>query len=140
MNQHFHCVVRAKPIAMNRPFEPTAVDHAALGTSGRLVEQPFRCSFEEVATNLESLPRMHLELDGSFVWVGERDASRFQLDGLLVDDGTHLRSMELKGACDEAALNQLLTAIGWPAQEVVFELVREGVHLTEAVFRDSFIR
>ena len=98
----------------------------------------FGCSFEDVSDAFEKLPRMFLEPDGSFVWVIEKNGSRSQLDGLLTDDGTHLLHCELKGQCCGETLDQLLTTLGWPKQAVHFQLIQEGVFLSEEEFRKRF--
>ena len=97
----------------------------------------FGCSFEEVEQEFAKLPRMFLEPDGSFVWkAGE--AEPFQLDGSLVDNGGRVLHVELKGNCDDLALDGLLTALDWPHQQVVFQLVRFGWLLDETEFRRIF--
>ena len=110
-------------------------------------ESSFACTWEDAAAMLERLPRMIFELDGSFVLSGERAAAsrvvpdpghsttRWQVDGHLFDFAGRLHRMELRGHCPPAALDELLTCVGWPAQQLSFEMVREGVTLDEADFR-----
>lgn len=136
MSKHFHCIIHAKPGVTNSTVKGTSP--LTLETS-LASENVFKCSFEDVVANFESLPRMFLEPDGSFVWVIQSNTTRFQLDGLLVDNGTNLISVELKGACDEATLEQVLTAVGWPEQEVVFQLVQQGVCIDQLDFRELFL-
>lgn len=97
----------------------------------------FSRSFEEVAEAFEQLPRMFLEPDGSFVWVSEQGSIRSQLDGLLTDNGTNLLHCELKGRCTSETLNKFLSTLGWPDQNVHFQLIREGTFLSEADFREQ---
>ncbi|MCE9546541.1 MAG: hypothetical protein K8T25_13625 [Planctomycetia bacterium] len=61
-------------------------------------------TFDEAIALLSELPRMFVEPDGSFVWVGgdgsalpEIDA--WQIDGLLYDQGPRLSHAEIKGIC-----------------------------------------
>jgi len=65
---------------------------AALGTN-----------FDTVAEQLGAIPRLHLELDGSFVWVGEG----WQIDGMLYDRDNRLRYVDLKGNCPLSVWQQL---------------------------------
>ena len=97
----------------------------------------FGATWEEAAALLESIPRMIFELDGSFVVSGD-DASgrRWQVDGHLFDFAGRLHRVELRGNCPPAAFDGLLRAVGWPAQPLVFELVREGATVDERQFRD----
>ena len=115
------------------------VDDAPSVSQNTLGSHKFACSFEDVTVAFETLPRMFLEPDGSFVWVTEEDGRRCQLDGLLTDDGTHLLHCELKGQCGNDTLDALLTAFGCPEQRVHFQLVQEGTYLSEAEFRERFM-
>ena len=108
--------------------------HADESTAGK-----FAKSFEQVSESLEKLPRLYLEADGSFVWVIERSGDRFQLDGLLTDDGANLLHCELKGVCDSETLDQLLQVFGWPEQKIGVQLVQVGTFLSESEFRSQFI-
>ena len=102
-------------------------------------DSKFAYSFEQVSDAFEQLPRMFLEPDGSFVWVINDGTNRYQLDGLLVDDGSHLLTCELKGTCDNRILDQFLIALGWPDQNVVFQRVHHGVFLSESKFREESV-
>jgi hypothetical protein len=96
----------------------------------------FSFTWEEAAAMLERLPRMIFELDGSFVVSGD-DATghRWQVDGHLFDFDGRLHRVELHGDCPRSAFDALLRCVGWPAQPLVFEMVREGETLDEAGFR-----
>ncbi len=59
----------------------------------------------------------------------------WQLDGLLADRADRLLYVELKGTCPPEALDELLAAIGRPAEGFMFQLVREAVFLDEEEFR-----
>ena len=96
----------------------------------------FNIVWEEAATELERLPRMIFELDGSFVVSGDdADGCRWQVDGHLFDFDGHMHRVELHGQCPPAVFDDLLRCVGWPAQRLVFGMVREGVTLDEAGFR-----
>jgi hypothetical protein len=95
----------------------------------------FGLTWEEAAAALQRLPRMIFELDGSFVILGIAAARRWQVDGHLFDFNGQLHRVELRGTCPPEALDELLRCVGWPEQKVIFEVVKEGVCLDEAAFR-----
>ena len=82
---------------------------------------PLEVSFEEVAQHLQQLPRMYLEMDGSFVWVGDHSPSidapedgkrpEWQLDGMLYDAGGMLQYVELRGSCSLSMWQRLLKCL-----------------------------
>ena len=110
---HFHVNVFAKPQAAS-----------------------FVATWEDAAAMLERLPRMIFEPDGSFVVSGDdADGRRWQVDGHLFDFAGRLHRMELRGECPPAAFDELLKCVGWPAQELAFEMVREGITLDEVEYR-----
>ena len=78
---------------------------------------------------------MFLEPDGSFVWVVDDLDRQYQLDGSLYDDGERLLHVELKGTCDSTALDTFLSQLGWPTQTLIFQLVQQGIYLSEGEFR-----
>jgi hypothetical protein len=94
----------------------------------------FSISFEEACERLGKLPRMFVEGDGSFVWVGPA-ASRWQVDGQFIDRGGRLLLVDLRGTTPPADFDALLTALGWPQTRLLFQLAREAVFLEEAEFR-----
>jgi hypothetical protein len=100
---------------------------------------PFGMTFEEAAVALASLARMFVEPDGSFVWVSSNSptegAERWQVDGNLFDRNGRLLMVDLKGSCEEADLDRLLSAFGWPTTAVMFQLALEAVFLDESNFR-----
>ncbi|MCP4194582.1 MAG: hypothetical protein GY768_28575 [Planctomycetaceae bacterium] len=99
------------------------------------VVPPLPRSFEEVLSCLESFARMFIEPDGSFVWVGGESETNWQLDGQLNDGSTGLNSVEIKGTVSTQAWNQLLQAVGWPDAQLLMQLPREGIFMTEMEFR-----
>lgn len=83
-------------------------------------------SFEQVEDRLSQLPRMLFELDGSFVWRGEKSAAsgwppsssasnevagHWQVDGMLYDVAGRVCRVELKGNCSALVFSQLVTAL-----------------------------
>jgi hypothetical protein len=101
---------------------------------------PFAVSFEDAAKSLELLARMFVEPDGSFVWVSANaiaadTTQHWQLDGNLFDRNGRLLMVDLKGTCDEADFDRLLSVFGWRTTPIMFQLTREAVFLDEANFR-----
>lgn len=96
---------------------------------------PFACTFEETAAVLEQNPRVHFELDGSFVWGEGVDAERWQIDGHLFDRAGKLLYVHLKGTCPAEVFDRLLAAVNWPQTAVMLQLQQEGYVLDEPAFR-----
>lgn len=103
-------------------------------TGARQRASEFGRSFEKVSEALARLPRMFIEPDGAFVWVGGGEPS-WQLDGVLYDGAAGLWYVELKGWCPEARFDELLGTLGWPETAVTVQLVREAISLGEGEFR-----
>ncbi|MEW4563333.1 hypothetical protein AB1K70_12455 [Bremerella sp. JC770] len=97
--------------------------------------EPMGCSFESAQTRLNNLPRMLFEPDGSFVWAQEENDDTWQLDGVLYDRNGRLHSAEIKGNCSEEAFDTLLSAMGWPGTDLVFQLSNEAIFVDEGEFR-----
>ncbi len=95
---------------------------------------PLCVSFEEASEVLARQPRMFIEPDGAFVWVSPSAASPWQVDGVLYDGRGRLMYVEAKGNCPAPEFDRLLTALGWPATELIFQLVPEAVFLDERAF------
>ena len=93
-------------------------------------------TFEQAAVELSKLPRLDAEPDGFFVIAGEQDERRWQVDGHLFDFNDQLHRVELHGECPPAFFDALLECVGWPGTTLAFELVREGVVVDEATFRN----
>lgn len=97
---------------------------------------PLEVTWEDAAAMLERLPRMIFEPDGSFVVSGDDESGRrWQVDGHLFDFAGRLHRMELRGRCPSEAFDALLQCVGWPAQPLAFEMIREGVRVDEQEFR-----
>jgi hypothetical protein len=96
---------------------------------------PFSISFEGATRHLAALPRMFIEPDGSFVWVGNEKNADWQVDGVLYDRQGRLLYIEMKGHCPQAAFDELLRAWGWPETRLIFQVVPRAVFLAETDFR-----
>lgn len=133
---HFEVSLFARPtdLEFNSPVELrgvslTPIDPTAL-TAGKL----FTCTFEETATKLAALFSMDIEPDGYFVWARGIDADRWQVDGHLFDRNNKLWRVDLKGSCPKENFEELLSCIDAPTDQIVFQLVQEGITLEEANF------
>jgi hypothetical protein len=97
---------------------------------------PLPASFDAALAELELLPRLFIEPDGSFVWRGATgDGQAWQVDGNLIDRGDVLDYVQLNGTCPSERLDEVLRTLGWPQVELAFQLPRLGVFLTDAEFR-----
>jgi hypothetical protein len=99
----------------------------------------FTASWDEAAHALGQMPRMIFEPDGSFILSGDDRGVRWQVDGHLFDFDDRLYRVELRGQCPVPTFEDLLRCVGWPAQQVEFEMVREGTTLSEAAFRRALL-
>lgn len=66
--------------------------------------RPLEVRFDDACRRLEAIERLHLELDGSFVWVSDR----WQIEGMLYDRDECLQYVELKGTAPRPAWDTLL--------------------------------
>jgi len=106
-----------------------------LAVAPQLAGRTFRVGFEAAVSRLAALDRMFIELDGALVWRGESGGRMWQIDGNAWERGGLLARIDVRGRCPAAQLDRLLTACGWPADAVMFELVRAGLFLDETTFR-----
>ncbi len=135
--RRFHVVIRALP--SNEPT--TAEVQIGKNTIETLSAQPMQqtgrlnVTFETAYNALESLPRMYIELDGSFVWVSTDSTElKWQVDGNLYDRDGSLISIDLKGTCDRENLARLLDIFRVEKQRLMVELVTSAVFVHEAEF------
>ncbi len=99
-------------------------------------EASFACTWEDSAAQLEQLPRMIFEPDGSFVVSGGVYETCWHVNGHLFDFAGRLHRLDLHGQCPPESFDGLLACVGWPKQPLVFEMVREGVSVDESRFRN----
>jgi hypothetical protein len=133
----FHIAVHARPAEATddsareidgrsvRPLDVTAAD----------VTEPLGVTFDEAVRRLEALPRLFLEMDGSFLWTAREGPKVWQTEGVLYDRGDRLHYVEMKGSCPPAEFDALLGAFGWPETPLAFQLIRQAVFLGEEEFR-----
>jgi REP element-mobilizing transposase RayT len=92
-------------------------------------------TFEEMQAALFELERSDCEPDGFFLVTGHEGDKFWRLNGHMHEYEGQMHRVELHGECPAATLDDVLRAMGWPAAELVFELVKEGVTLREREFR-----
>ncbi|QDV72841.1 hypothetical protein [Botrimarina mediterranea] len=92
-------------------------------------------SFEQMQASLLELERSDCEPDGYFLITGHEEGVFWRLNGHMHEYDGQMHRVELHGECPTATLDSVLRTMGWPAVELVFELVKEGVTLREAAFR-----
>jgi hypothetical protein len=135
----FHATLHARSpeVSAGIPLELKGRRVTTLVVPVTALAHPFSLTFEQAVEALERLERMFVEPDGSFVWVSSSgaDDARWQIDGNLFDRNGRLLMVDLKGSCSEAEFDRLLSAFGWPATPVMFELIREAVFVDEDEFR-----
>lgn len=69
---------------------------------------PIPITFEQLAERLSNVERIYFEMDGSFVWTGESDLGRWQLDGMVYDAAGSVQYIDLKGWCPWSVWNFFL--------------------------------
>jgi len=90
--------------------------------------------FDGALAALESLERAYTEPDGSFVWVGEGPAGRWQVDGNAWERSGEILSVDARGRCPTEHLRRFLAVWHRPGDRLVVELARAGVFLDEETF------
>lgn len=96
---------------------------------------PLAAGFDAALDRLAALERMYVEPDGSFVWTSPREGLWWQVDGNAAEREGRVLLVDLRGSCPPAEFDRLLAALGWPADPLVFQLVRPAVFIDEATFR-----
>ena len=94
-------------------------------------------TFDEALEGLKQVPGIFIEPDGSFFRASRSEEESWQVEGNLYDQGAQLAYVELKGSCPEERLDEFLRPLGWPETPLTFQLVREGLCLSEAEFRQA---
>jgi hypothetical protein len=101
----------------------------------RLV-QPMALRFEDVIARLAVLPRLFIEPDGSFVWVNPHSgAPAWQIDGQLHDAAGGLMTIELKLMGNQPDWSSVARCVGWPRQQLLFQLLQHGTFLDDAAWQ-----
>ena len=118
---------------MNHPLRLRIYGRANLADSpadlpaGGRAGEPLHVSLEDALANLEQLPRMFVEPDGSFLWTSGAVAPDWRLEGTIYDDGRVVRYMDLCGDCPLAAWKSFLSAFDETFNTVTLQLVENDL-------------
>lgn len=130
----FHLIVRGCPV---EPLETRRhrcgdFDLQTLVVPSSLQSTPLPVTFDQVADRLAAFDRLHVEPDGSFVWVSPQGSRLvWQVDGNLYDRGDSLNHVEVKGTCPPEELKALLGVLGGVDAQLMLEHVPLAVFITE---------
>ena len=86
-------------------------------------------------TQLLENARCDCEPDGFFLLTGHEGKTFWRVNGHMHEHNGAMHRVELHGECPSESLDILLRSMGWPTVPLVFELVEEGVTLSEESFR-----
>lgn len=130
-------VIHARPEHIERadPFTDNPEAALPLSVHPRQLDVPFAVSFEQSMWQMDRLPRMLVEPDGSFVWTGQEDLLAWQLDGNLFDRNGRLLYVVVRGRCPDDRWSELLNCFGWPESAILIQSVAAAVYLEEPVYR-----
>lgn len=133
----FHLMIHAAPdeLPPARPRDFQGLSIEAYTLSPTQLERPLDVSFERASERLAELPRLFIEPDGSFVWVGDSSGPAWQVDGVLYDRAGRVQYVELKGNCPVERFDELLAAFDWPRQAILLQLVREALFVEAREWR-----
>lgn len=123
----------SQPIA-ERDIERNGVALRALTLEPWQQSHEFRVTFDEVLATLTQWPGCYVEGDGSMVWRPFKGPNGPFLEANLFDGEVCLRHMELKGRAYREQFQQLFRLLGWPQDELVVQLVKEGLFVRASDF------
>ncbi len=96
---------------------------------------PLPIVFDDVLNQLNTLPRLYAEPDGSFVWTSPQENIRWQVNGNLYERNDRVLFVELKGSCPASKFDQLLACFLQDEKACVVQLTRPAVFVTPEIFR-----
>ena len=96
---------------------------------------PLPIGFDDVLNQLNTLPRLYAEPDGSFVWTSPQENTRWQVNGNLYERNDSVLFVEIKGSCPASEFDQLLAGFLPDEKACVVQLTRPAVFVTVEVFR-----
>ena len=96
---------------------------------------PLPIVFDDVLNQLNTLPRLYAEPDGSFVWTSPQENIRWQVNGNLYERNDRVLFVELKGSCPASEFDQLLACFLQGEKACVVQLTRPAVFVTPEIFR-----
>jgi len=133
----FTAALHARPSGLETgpPLADAYGSWSTLEVPRPLQETCFAIPFDVFLERIGRLERLFIEPDGSLVWTGGQESSAWQVDGNAWERSGLLLRIDLRGTCPTARFSGLLAACGWPAQEIMVQLVRPAVFLDLATFR-----
>ena len=94
----------------------------------------FGVSYEQIEAELTKIPRLHIELDGSFVWVSAADVSH-KVNGQITDDGKQVMYIEFRGVATAEEIEPILAPLKSDRHELKFQMLPSGEVLNEPQFK-----
>lgn len=95
----------------------------------------FGMSYEQVEEELSKISRLHIELDGSFVWVSAADVSH-KVNGQITDDGKQVMYIEFRGVATAEEIEPILAPLKSDQHELKFQMLPGGEVLNEPQFKE----
>lgn len=126
---HVYCLTAIATLSSESPSRESSSSIPTDSQTSR-----FDMSFEQAFEQLELLPQMFIELDGSFVWSGQQATGRWQIDGMLYDRDGRLQRVELAGHAPRHAWEQLLSIIGQPLDALSIHCLHQQRFIDAAKF------
>ena len=96
---------------------------------------PLPIVFDDVLNQLNTLPRLYAEPDGSFVWTSPQENIRWQVNGNLYERNDCVLFVEFKGSCPASEFDLLLACFLLDEKACVVQLTRPAVFVTPEIFR-----
>ncbi len=111
-------------------LQPSGLSSAAQNAS----ISGFGISYEQVEAELSKISRLHIELDGSFVWVSAADVSH-KVNGQITDDGKQVMYIEFRGVATAEEIEPILAPLKSNQHELKFQMLPGGEVLNEPQFK-----
>ena len=112
--------------------QPTSDNSSESGPSSSC---GFGKPYEDVAGQLAEIPRLHIELDGAFVWVSAKDVSH-RVNGQITDDGSEVMYIEFRGRATSEEIQPIIAPLRGQTHELAFQWLPSGEMLGEQEFLD----
>jgi hypothetical protein len=126
--REFHATLRPFPEGVAEEIKATwnQLEVQALRVPTQANAMSFELSYEELSDRLNRIDRLHLEPDGSFVWVNAVDVKQ-RINGQITDNGKRVMFIEMRGCCVRSGMEPIVRQLGWPEVAVSFQLQPEAL-------------
>lgn len=132
---HLYCPTTSPHLPRDTSSVTTVPPEAARSRMAADVQASrFEMSFEQAFQRLELMPRMFIELDGSFVWSGEQNGRSWQIDGMLYDYNGRLQRVEMTGHAPRHPWEQLLSVFGQSLDTLTIHCLQQQRFINVAEF------